>query len=165
MTFKLQAISLADLKIMALSAIPRSIAARVAEDALPPAFVALRALSLIEEDKSLYGCGTFYIVRDSDQTIVGSCGFKYPPAAGCVEIGYGVSSSCRKQGAATAAVQALLDLAFATEEVNQVLAQVNLDNAASSRVVQKLNFENSGVKLDEYNEPAVQWLAHKRLQA
>jgi len=161
MTFTLEETSIAELHIIAQSAIPERIAPHVAEGALPPAFVALRTLSQIDEGKSRYWCRTFYIVRDDDQAIVGSCGFKNAPAAGCIEIGYGVSPSCRRQGAATAAVDALLGLAFATEEVDQVLAQVNLDNEASTRVVQKLNFENSGIQLDEDEEPAIQWLAYR----
>jgi len=28
-------------------------------------------------------------------------------------------------------------------------------------VVQKLNFENSGIQLDEDEEPAIQWLAYR----
>jgi len=161
MTITLQAISVAELEIFAASGTPEGIASGAAEGALPPPHVAIRSLSQMQEGKSAFWCSTFYMVRNSDRLIVGSCGFKDAPLNGRVEIGYGVSPNCRKQGVATAAVGALLDLAFATEGVSEVLAQVNPTNDASTGVVRKLNFKSNGMERDKHDELLVQWLAHK----
>ena len=72
------------------------------QGALPPDFVAARALDLLAEGHARIWCCSYLIVRDQDQRIVGSCGFKNAPKSGRVEIGYGVSSAAQGQGAATA---------------------------------------------------------------
>ena len=97
------------------------------------------------------------IVRQSDQVVVGGCGFKDAPAGGSVEIGYAVSPQCRKQGIATAAVRALLQKAFASAEVQEVRAEIDLSNIASTRVVQKLDFEHCGTVVAGEDEPFGQW--------
>jgi len=161
MSISLQAISIAELNIFATSGTPEGVASRAAQGALPPPHVAIRSLSQMAEGKSAFWCSTFYMVRNTDGLIVGSCGFKDAPLNGRIEIGYGVSPDCRKQGSATAAVSALLTLAFATGEVHEVLAQVNPANDASIGVVRKLNFVNNGLARDNHDEPLVQWLARK----
>ena len=161
MTVRLQSISRADLLVLANSGLPDGIAARTADGALPPAFVAQRSLTQLQEGKGEYWCSTFYIVRDADNFVVGGCGFKDVPLRGRVEIGYGVSPACRNQGVATHAVRELLHLAFATDAVSEVLAQVSPANAASTRVVQKLSFVKGEAAADESGELVVRWVLRK----
>lgn len=161
MTVTLQPVSVAELRILADSGTPESVASKAAEGALPPPFVAARSLAQWEEGKPLSWCSTFFIVRNADQRIVGGCGFKDAPTGGRVEIGYGVSPECRNQGVATAAVRELLRLAFASGEIEEVLAQVSLMNISSIRVVQKLGFDEHGMKVDKNNEMLVQWTLQK----
>lgn len=160
MTFTLRAISATGLHALAASSVPDDIALHVAADALPPPFVALRALALLPSGGLPPVPSTFYIVRDCDQLVVGSCGFKHVPDRGRVEIGYGVSPACRNEGAATAAVAQLLRLAFSREGVTEVLAQIHPANDASARVVRKLAFERGG-RVDDGEEVLVQWFARK----
>ncbi|MGI4861239.1 MAG: GNAT family N-acetyltransferase [Janthinobacterium lividum] len=160
MTFSLHAIPDAGLRALAASSRPDGIARHAAADALPPPFVALRALALLSPGESSPGPNTFYIVRDRDRLVVGSCGFKHAPIDGRVEIGYGVSMACRNEGAATAAVRELLRLAFARDGVIEVLAQIHPANDASAQVVRKLAFERGGLT-DDGDEVLVQWLASK----
>lgn len=161
MKINLYQLSPADLRVLAASAIPAALPGAVADGALPPSFVAERSLRQLEAGMNPDWCRSFLIVRDKDSTVVGACGFKSEPANGCVEIGYGVAPSCRKQGIATAAVSELVRLAFASSEANAVLAQVNADNVGSTRVVQSLGFDAHGTVIDDDGEPLVQWLRRR----
>jgi [ribosomal protein S5]-alanine N-acetyltransferase len=157
MPISLHQISLSELHELATSRVPPALVARAEEGALPPPFVAARSLQHIAQGKSLSWCSTFYIVRDLDNKIIGSCGFKNEPFAGCVDIGYGISPDCRGKGAATAAVEMLLAIAFKAG-VERVLAEVNPANFASTRVVEKLDFKKSGTRVDEGDELLVRWV-------
>jgi RimJ/RimL family protein N-acetyltransferase len=97
---------------------------------------------------AIYWSSTFYVVNTTSNHIVGSCGFKSAPQADMVEIGYGISAEGRRQGAASAAVQCLLQLAF-KGGAEKVLATINPDNLASTKVVQKLGFIDCGSFVDE----------------
>jgi RimJ/RimL family protein N-acetyltransferase len=158
MPFSLLQLSREELLECADSRLPAALASRVEVGALPPSFVAARALKLIAEGKSEFWCNTFLIVRHRDQRIIGGCGFKNAPKDGRVEIGYGVSPDSRGQGAATAAVGLLLQLAFGSG-VREVLAEVTPDNLASAKVVRKLGFVSTGTRVDEEGQVVVQWVA------
>ena len=83
----LKPLSVADLQQIAIGRAPQEITMTIADGALPPPFVAKRAATLIEQGKSAFWCSTFYIVRRSDNLIIGGCGFKNEPENGVVEIG------------------------------------------------------------------------------
>jgi ribosomal-protein-alanine N-acetyltransferase len=155
--FSLLQLSREQLLELADSRIPASLASRVEVDALPPSFVARRSLELLSEGKPEFWCNTFLIVQNSTGKIIGGCGFKNEPKDGRVEIGYGVSPNSRGQGAATEAVKLLLNLAL-SGGARQVLAEVTPENLASTRVVQKLGFINTGTHVDEDNDIVVQWV-------
>jgi RimJ/RimL family protein N-acetyltransferase len=156
-SFSLLQLSREELLELADSRIPASLASRVEAKALPPAFVARRSLELVAEGKSEFWCNTFLIVQNSSGRIIGGCGFKDEPKDGRVEIGYGVAPNSRGQGGATAAVKLLVKLAL-TGGAREVLAEVTPENLASTRVVQKLDFTNTGTRLDEDNDIVVQWI-------
>jgi [ribosomal protein S5]-alanine N-acetyltransferase len=161
MSFHLQPIGVPDLQSIATSRAPTDAALPVAEGALPPPHIASRSLEQLAQGKPAYWCSTFFIVRTADRQVVGACGYKDAPAAGRVEIGYGVAPSCQRQGAATAAVGELLRLAFAIDAVHEVLAQVNPANLASTRVVRKFGFDQGNLVVDDDGELLVQWLARR----
>jgi RimJ/RimL family protein N-acetyltransferase len=158
MAFSLIQLNEADLAEVAAARIPRAFAERLEEGALPPAFVATRALSLRSAGvPDLWSC-TFLIASDDDGRIVGSCGFKSAPKAGRVEIGYGVAPGSRGRGAATAAVKLLVTTALGSG-ADEVLAEVSPTNLASLRVVQKAGFRHVGARVDEDQEHVLQWVA------
>jgi RimJ/RimL family protein N-acetyltransferase len=165
MTFHIQPIGVADLESIAASRLPNDTALPVADGALPPPHIASRSLEQLAQGKPAYWCSTFYIVRDLDRQVVGACGYKDAPAAGRVEIGYGVAPSCQRQGAASAAVREMLRLAFEIETVHEVLAQVNPANVASTRVVRKFGFDQGTVIVDDDGELLVQWWARRSSSA
>jgi RimJ/RimL family protein N-acetyltransferase len=76
--------------------------------------------------------------------LVGGGGFAGPPEDGRVEIGYHVREAKRRQGYAAEAVQALLDWAFAHNEVGEVVAETAVDNRASMGLLEKLGFIRVG---------------------
>ncbi len=126
-------------------------------DAMPPAFVASRALQLAAVGHPLPWATTFLIVNDEDARIVGGCGFKTAPTDGRVEIGYGVAPSAQGRGAASQALQQLVHSAFKAG-ATEVLAEVAPSNHASTRVVQKAGFVDVGSRVDHENELVVQWI-------
>jgi [ribosomal protein S5]-alanine N-acetyltransferase len=158
MPFTLQPLTRQQLCDLAESRIPPELQSHATESALPPAFVASRSLAQLAEGKSEFWCSTFLIVRDADSQVVGGCGFKSEPKAGRVEIGYGVSETCRRQCAASAAIKVLLKLAF-SNGATEVLAEILPLNVTSAAVVEKLGFRNTGPRVTEDNETLNQWLA------
>lgn len=149
-----------DLHALADANVPIGVAGRVLAGALPPPFVARRSLAQLAAGKPLRWCGTFLIIRNSDQSVVGGCGFKDIPHGNSVEIGYAVAPGCRQQGVATAAVRRLLRLAQTSGEVLEVHARIANANIASQRVVQKLDFAVGGAMLDEDGEQVTMWRHH-----
>ena len=158
MTFSLLMLTEMQLREIAESRVPVELAQRLEADALPPRFVASRALSLQKEGHPSPWCRVYLIVRESDQRIVGGCGFKSPLKDGRVDIGYGVSQAARRRGAATAAVRLLAKAAF-DAGAQEVLAEVSPTNEASLCVVQKAGFVQAGSRVDEANEYVLQWVA------
>lgn len=157
MTFSLQPLTQSELETLAASRVPEQLAPRLERDSLPPAFVAARALKLRAEGRPEPWSSTFLIIDDSEGKIVGGCGFKTAPDDGRVEVGYGVAPSARGRGAATAALQMLLDKAF-DAGAQEVVAEVIPTNHASIRVVRKAGFLQSGSRLDEAGEFVVRWI-------
>jgi RimJ/RimL family protein N-acetyltransferase len=80
-------------------------------------------------------------------TVVGGAGFFGPPQDGEVEIGYGIVPSRQGRGYATEAVQAMVADIFQLDSVLTVTANVDLDNPASMRVLEK-----SGMTLCTQNQ-------------
>jgi len=150
-----------DLVRLARGATSARLAARTLTDALPPPFVAQRALARLAAGQDGYWCGVFHIVRSADAAVIGGCGFKGAPVDGRVEIGYGVAPACRRRGVATQAVRELVRLAFARADVTAVLAQVNPDNVASTRVVVTLGFAGGAASRDHEGEMLVPWVLRR----
>lgn len=161
MSIVLKPLSLPALRSLARSKVPDDIIGVIADGALPPAFVAERALAHLADGKSPYWCSTYLIATTSDGAIVGGCGFKGEPCHGRVEIGYAVSPACRNRGTATSAVKELVRIAFQSVDVHEVLAVIDPANEASMCVVRKLDFEYSHLQT-ELDGSGVQWVLRNR---
>jgi [ribosomal protein S5]-alanine N-acetyltransferase len=158
MTLVLQPLSPAELAALAQGTLPADDRAATLL-ALVPQHVAKRALRLLADGHGEPWCSPFLMVRRPDGRPVGACGFKGPPLQRRVEIGYGVAADLRGQGHATAAVRLLLDTAFASGEVDEVVAEVEPANIASARVVAELGFVAQRTRVDEEGDQVVQWVA------
>lgn len=101
----------------------------------------------LTKDPSVYGWGTWLILRKSDELIIGDGGFKGKPDSNKeVEVGYGLLESAWGLGYATEAVQGLLDWAFNTKAVDKIVAETELDNIGSIRVLEKVGMKKTGNK-------------------
>jgi ribosomal-protein-alanine N-acetyltransferase len=84
------------------------------------------------------------VVERESGLAVGGIGFFGPPQGGEVEIGYGIVPSRQRRGYATEAVRAMVADVIDLEGVQSVIATVDLDNAASIRVLEKSGMALSG---------------------
>jgi RimJ/RimL family protein N-acetyltransferase len=110
----------AELCELAESRTPLAMVGTALEGAPPPAFAARRSRDQLAAGKPACWGTVYAMVRVADGKLVGSCGFKDVPVNGRVEIGYGVAPAGRNAGVASAAVAALLDMAFASGAVREV---------------------------------------------
>ena len=134
------------------------IAAMTANDKgqLSPIWLARLAVSAVV-DPWVHG---FSLVQRGSDTVVGSCGFKGPPADGIAEIAYGVSPEQRNRGYATEAATALVTYAFECAGVSIVRAHTLPNSVASQRVLEKCGFEHVGESMDA--EDGLVWRFEKR---
>src|SRR5271163_269258 len=77
------------------------------------------------------------VVERDTNTVVGGVGFFGPPQDGEVEIGYGIVPSRQRRGYATEAVQAMVADILPLDGIQTITANVEFDNLASVRVLQK----------------------------
>lgn len=102
-------------------------------------------LAELEDRPELLGWGVWMVVRRQDGKVIGDAGFKgLPDSAGVVEIGYGIAAEAQNQGFATEAVNGLIEWAFRTGRVKQVIAECTHCNAASIKVLEKLGMRRTG---------------------
>ena len=100
------------------------------------------------------GWWLYYAVatESASPTLVGSFGYKGPPADGVVEIGYSVVPSWRRQGLATEASQALIDAAW-ERGARLVIAHTLAHLEPSLGVLRKLGFEPAESSQAESGQP------------
>ena len=84
--------------------------------------------------------------------LIGTCGYKGPPADGAVEIGYGLVSEVHRRGYATEAARALIARAFARPDVRRIIAETLVEGIASIGVLRKCGFTRAP---DPASEPGV----------
>jgi [ribosomal protein S5]-alanine N-acetyltransferase len=100
----------------------------------------------------------FSLVHLDSDTVVGTCGFKGPPAAdGVVEIAYGISPEYQGKGYATEAAQSLTDYAFRSGKVRVVRAHTRPEPNASTRVLAKCGFRRIGEVIDPEDGLVWRW--------
>lgn len=91
----------------------------------------------------------YLIVHRTDVRLIGTCGYKGTPSLdGEVEIGYEIAEKYQNQGLATEAARALVENAFAHQEVKRVVAHTLPEKNASNYLLQKLGFVFAGEYTD-----------------
>jgi RimJ/RimL family protein N-acetyltransferase len=103
----------------------------------------------LEKGPEQVGWWCWYFVLHNRVTrhrvLIGDGGFKGPPGeVGTVEIGYSLLQPYRSRGYTTEAVKALVSWAFQHPQVTWVVAEAQLGNIASIRVLQKDGFNEVG---------------------
>ena len=85
------------------------------------------------------------IANESDPAkLIGTAGYKGPPADGTVEVGYGIVADHQRRGYATEATRALIERASGRPEVHTVIAETLPELTPSIRVLEKLGFVPAG---------------------
>ncbi|MCG3087647.1 GNAT family N-acetyltransferase [Sporosarcina cyprini] len=104
-------------------------------------------LTALREDPSLLGWGAWFVTCKKTGEVIGDIGFKgSPDVKGCVEAGYGIVPTAQGKGFATEAVQAVIQWAFSSPAVKQIIAECHAENLASIRVLEKLQMERAASK-------------------
>ena len=91
---------------------------------------------------------SFGVLHRDSGAVVGSCGFKGPPADGMVEIAYAIEPDMQGKGLATEAARALVEFAFGSGDVRLVRAHTLPEANASTRVLAKCGFTHLGEVID-----------------
>jgi [ribosomal protein S5]-alanine N-acetyltransferase len=98
------------------------------------------------------------VVERISRAVVGGIGFFGPPQGGEVEIGYGIVPSRQGVGYATEAVSMLVTTAWQDPGTDAVVANTDVENVASQRVLEKAGFtveaEGNGMRW-RLNRPPV----------
>lgn len=104
----------------------------------------------------------FAIVLRTENTVIGSAGYKGPPGADrVVEIAYGIAPAYQGRGYATEAALALVAAAFATGRVAVVRAHTLPTPNASTRVLEKCGFRCTGGVIDPEDGMVWRWERHE----
>lgn len=85
-----------------------------------------------------------WMIELKDGTHTGELCFKGIDEYGSTEIGYGIADDFQNRGYAAEAVNAVTDWALEQSAVNCVIAEVDKENIASVRVLEKSGFEPTG---------------------
>jgi len=99
-----------------------------------------------------------FIIEIKDGTKTGwAAQYVSSPNFGWNEIGYAIVSNERNTGCATEATQIPVDHLFLTREIVRVQAVIDVDNAASRRVLEKACFRREGVLRKALSNAAAEW--------
>jgi RimJ/RimL family protein N-acetyltransferase len=80
----------------------------------------------------------YYFIHPQERALIGNGGFTgEPDDSGTVEIGFEIAPEHRNRGFATEAARAMIDYAFAHEEVRAVVAHTLAETNASNSVLRK----------------------------
>ncbi len=100
----------------------------------------------------------FAIVLTAENRTIGLCGFTAPPDSnGTVEIGYSTAADYEGQGYATEAAGALVDFAGESGRVTTVRAHTLRETNASTRILEKCDFQKTAEVVDQENNLVWRW--------
>jgi len=92
------------------------------------------------------GFNSWIIIDKKSKNIIGSMGFiGNPDDKGCIEIGFGIIPSKRKQNYCFEAGKSLINWAFKKPGVKQIIAKCDSNNLASVKTLEKLGFIKTNI--------------------
>ena len=89
-------------------------------------------------DYAVRGYGRMAVIEKSSARLVGFSGLKYLEDLGEVDVGYRFLPDCWGKGYATESARALMEQGVREHGVKRIVGMVHPENAASSRVLEKL---------------------------
>lgn len=119
------------------------------------------SLHKLTSDETELGWWTYFPIHKSDNTLIGTCGYKGKPANGRVEIGYEITKTYRNKGLATELVSALVRTAFVNNGVSTVEAHTLGETNASTRVLAKCGFTIVAELTDETHGSLWRWVLQR----
>ena len=99
------------------------------------------------QDNSKFGSLAVY--RGDCNLYIGWCGVSYSKFLDHIELGYRYCRDSWRRGYATEAASAILEETYQITALDEILACVHPDNAASIRILEKLGFTISHSKLSK----------------
>jgi RimJ/RimL family protein N-acetyltransferase len=88
--------------------------------------------------------GRWAIHTKNNMEFVGWCGLKYRPELDEIDLGYRLMQKAWGKGYATEAAQHTLDYGFKTLNLSLITARAHIENAASSRILEKIGMTFTG---------------------
>ena len=85
------------------------------------------------------------IIYKENNYLIGSCGFTWLKEINAARVGYELASQFWRQGIMSEALRAIVQYGFSSREIQFVIAEVMLENAASKRLLEKLGFQSQGI--------------------
>jgi predicted acetyltransferase len=109
-------------------------------------------IKIIENDPLNYMYHSFwFIIRKSDGIVIGSMDFKnIPDKMKEIEIGYGLGKKYEHNGYMAEAVEKFCKWALTDEKIETIIAETEIDNMASKRVLERCGFK-------KYKEEETEW--------
>lgn len=87
---------------------------------------------------------TRFIMVAATRTIIGDIGFRTTATPDVIEIGYGLVPTKWGHGYATEAARGMITWAFAQTEIQAIMAESEVENHRSARVLKKLGMTQTG---------------------
>jgi len=114
---------------------------------------------VIEGDSRWFG---YCSIDAAKNNLVGICLFKGPPTSDrSVEIAYFTLPELEGQGYGTAMASELIRIAFASNEVDLIVAHTLPLTNASTRILQKVGMDFAGEATDPQDGRVWRWVLHK----
>ena len=114
-------------------------------------------LAILKENPAHSKWWMYFFIEGRSGQLVGSGGFAGPPENGIVEIGYEIAPAFRRLGHATAATDALVQLAIRSGAVTEIVAHTLPADERSPGVLRATVFQRSEVVLDPEHGEIVRW--------
>jgi len=108
----------------------------------------------------LHGVGMFVVEEKSSCKFAGRVGPWCPPKWPGFEIGWGIASEFRGKGYAVEAAGAMIDWAFDTFEIDEIIHSIDCENLASQAVARRLGAEK-GSEIDLFGHAADVWVTRR----
>lgn len=99
------------------------------------------------------------IEHKQDEKLIGDCAILFrEDEPRIVELGYTVNPNYQRKGYATEAVRLLMKTIFKDKDVHKVIANVDVRNPSSARVLEKIGFKQEGrFRQHFYDDEADAW--------
>ena len=99
-------------------------------------------IELLQHDPRSFPWMLWIVVSKEDKTVIGDAGFKgRPDKNGVVEIGYAMLPAYRHKGYMREAAAALVEWAFRQPHVKKLVAECDVTNTPSMKILQHLGME------------------------